>query len=77
MQEIKVTEEEMKALAQFADSEGQVSKTKPETVKTLQQHKFASVCLQHNKVQLLMSLFVALLRIYLKELPNLFDTYAS
>ena len=30
MQEIKVTEDEMKALAQFADSEGQVSKTKPD-----------------------------------------------
>ena len=48
MQEIKVTEDEMKALAQFADSEGQVKQRA--TVKTLEQHKVASICLQHNKV---------------------------
>ena len=43
MQEIKVTEEEMKALAQFADSEGQVKQRG--IVKTLEQHKVAStVC---------------------------------
>ena len=37
MQEIKVTEDEMKALAKFADSEGQVKQRA--TGKTLQQHK--------------------------------------
>ena len=48
MQDIKVTEDEMKALAQFADSDGQVIQRA--TVKTLQQHKVASICLQLNKV---------------------------
>ena len=48
MQDIKVTEDEMKALAQFADSDGQVKQRA--TVKTLQQRKVASNCLQHNKV---------------------------
>ena len=44
MQEIKVTEEEMKALAQFADSEGQVSKTKAES------KNFTTTQSCHNKV---------------------------
>ena len=45
MQDIKVPEEEMKKLAQFADSEGQVKQRR--IVKTLQQHK-SLFCLQHN-----------------------------
>lgn len=46
MQDIKVPEEEMKKLSQFADSEGQVKQRR--IVKTLQQHK---VCFVFNTIK--------------------------